>query len=403
MRRLIITMTVVSSLLLLSVGAASASASEGWWHLGSGARPTYLHPDLARDEVQELKVDATGGDVLWDVSYPSEFAVFPYNATHVQVQSALEGIYGKENVEVTGGCSEAMPPLSECAYVVTFKGALGGVSVPPPLDEFGQAGLAGGSNLKGEASVVQATEGRADGELVATAENVGNATAEGEGCKQVGEGQGKYTDSACSEETVSPGTGDYEKTPIRILDKLPPGLRATQVKGTAGALVPFAAVPCHVVNPSLVACEDTGSMPPFFVLEMRIGVVVTGDAPAGAVDESEVNEVMAEGGQTAPVSIRRPVKLSAETEPYGIESYELDAEEEGGTPDTRAGSHPFQLDERPEPLPGARYLADHRTGTSGAFHRDDQRPGLEVARRPDRQSGGGAELSDRAVPADRKS
>lgn len=38
----------------------------------------------------------------------------PFDATAAEVQKALEGMYGAGNVEVTGGCKQAIPPLTEC-------------------------------------------------------------------------------------------------------------------------------------------------------------------------------------------------------------------------------------------------------------------------------------------------
>ena len=47
-------------------------------------------------------------------------------------------------------------------------------------------------------------------------------------------------------------------------------------------------------------------------------------------------------GSVAPAQRRRPVTISSSPVPFGVESYELTHEEEGGTPATQAGAHPFQ-------------------------------------------------------------
>ena len=56
-----------------------------------------------------------------------------------------------------------------------------------------------------------------------------------------------------------------------------------------------------------------------------------------------VNEVSVSGGFASPVVSRHALALEGPPRPYGIESYELTPEEEGGSRDTQAGSHPFQL------------------------------------------------------------
>jgi hypothetical protein len=56
-----------------------------------------------------------------------------------------------------------------------------------------------------------------------------------------------------------------------------------------------------------------------------------------------VNEVSVSGGGAQPVVSRRGLSPDQTPSSYGVENYELTPEEEGGAPDTQAGSHPFQL------------------------------------------------------------
>jgi hypothetical protein len=74
-------------------------------------------------------------------------------------------------------------------------------------------------------------------------------------------------------------------------------------------------------------------------LEMRISVEVSGEVSTGQLQ----NEVIAAGGGSTESSVRRPINISEVEAPFGLEDYELRSEEEGGTIDTQAGSHPFQL------------------------------------------------------------
>jgi uncharacterized repeat protein (TIGR01451 family) len=73
----------------------------------------------------------------------------------------------------------------------------------------------------------------------------------------------------------------------------------------------------------------------------RFMIAVTVVSAPGAGDG--VNEVSVSGGGAPPVLSRRALALEDVGAPYGVESYEQTPEEEGGAPDTQAGSHPFQL------------------------------------------------------------
>jgi hypothetical protein len=132
------------------------------------------------------------------------------------------------------------------------------------------------------------------------------------------------------------------KTPVRLVDKLPAGLKALSVVGVAGVkpgiLGNRGSVSCSVESSSQGSCTFAGTLPPYDLLEVRIGVQVEENASS-----SEVNEANVTGGETPVGSVRHPILVSGEATPFGVENYEQALEEEGGTPDTQAGSHPFQL------------------------------------------------------------
>jgi hypothetical protein len=92
------------------------------------------------------------------------------------------------------------------------------------------------------------------------------------------------------------------------------------------------------VAPSEAALFNT-LRPYYGRLEMRIKVDVAPETPLGQLQ----NEVTATGGGGPSASIRRPLEISEEPAPFGVEDFEVNLENEGGVPATQAGSHPFQL------------------------------------------------------------
>ena len=133
------------------------------------------------------------------------------------------------------------------------------------------------------------------------------------------------------------GSADGTTSPVTITDTLPAGLQATSVKGKiAGqALASTVPVVCQIKP---LTCTYAGVVAPYSDLEVDIGVKVKEDAVSGGLNEMGVS-----GGETRSASIVRPITVSEELTPFGLQDDELTPEEEGGMPDTRAGSHPFQV------------------------------------------------------------
>jgi hypothetical protein len=148
-------------------------------------------------------------------------------------------------------------------------------------------------------------------------------------------------------------------TPIAITDRLPAGLRAVNIQGEAkdslaGNYEANNLLECEV---GTLTCrvqgtykQFAGGIAPKIVvpnehLEIRIDVEVLPDAqvckPNGAACGH--NEVSVTGGGAPSVSVSRPVTVSEEPVPFGVESYEVTPEEEGGALATQAGTHPFQV------------------------------------------------------------
>jgi hypothetical protein len=87
-----------------------------------------------------------------------------------------------------------------------------------------------------------------------------------------------------------------------------------------------------------LSCTFAGVLQPYHQLEVVVSVEVMAGAETGEASEASVS-----GGGVAGASASHLLTISGEVTPFGLQSNELELEEEGGAPDLRAGSHPFQL------------------------------------------------------------
>jgi hypothetical protein len=143
---------------------------------------------------------------------------------------------------------------------------------------------------------------------------------------------------------------------VTIVDTLPAGLTAKAVEGEVlegeggHGVKPVVCSP----NPKTerpLTCTIAGVLGPYDAVEMRIHVEVQSGAkvePEGKVcrlqpTTCEQNQVSVSGGEAPALSISRPVTISEESAPFGVETYEVAPEEEGGAPTVQAGQHPFQI------------------------------------------------------------
>src|SRR4029077_3645889 len=303
---LAIALAAAALLALLSASPALAAPAP-WWHLTSGARPTNLHSGIARSEVQKLTISATAGEAFVRRPGHPPGHPLPFNATHEALQTLLQTLYGAGNVEVTGGPGDE---TGSKPYVIAFTGALADQPVEP-IEVFPSTLTLEEEAIEGTASVEELSVGRPDGQVVVTAANGGDAPIDG------------------------------DKAPVALLDSLPPGLRAVSVQAFAG-LRGFDELPppeCAVESPQLASCTfKEGALVPYEQIEAVIGVVVEEGASLSAV-----NEVSVSGGEAQSAAIKRSLQLNGLPATFGREEYELALEEAGGSLDTQAGSHPFQL------------------------------------------------------------
>lgn len=328
------TLMVAGLLLLAVLPVASASAAEPWWQVLTGSRPTNLWK--AEDNVQALQagpgatiVSLEGTPVACMYSPICALLGFQNSETAAQLEEALEapGAYGPGNVAVTES------PASSRRFLITSEGEDAGRPVPTLTTE------------SSGASVEVITEG-GSGRLVLTLTNLGTAPVDGSGA------------------------------PVTIVDKLPEGAIATDVEAFAGGYDTYGSpmgtpVECVIEAADEVVCSYEGELPPYQAIEIEIFTSLMGSPPAAGAP----GEVTVSGGNAASVSAGQSIEVSDEPVPFGIEKFSAAAEEEGGGPTTRAGSHPFQFTTtlqlnagavHPTPPQGlhprARYLATDQPG-----------------------------------------
>jgi hypothetical protein len=136
------------------------------------------------------------------------------------------------------------------------------------------------------------------------------------------------------------GTVQGFESPVTIVEKLPAGITQTAAfgGGEGGFLArDFAEFFMHCSTATnTVTCVYGAPLLPYERLFVSANVKVAPGAGGG------VNEVSVSGGGAQSVVARQALRLDAAPS-YGIQSYEMNPEEEGGVADTQAGSHPFQL------------------------------------------------------------
>ena len=145
---------------------------------------------------------------------------------------------------------------------------------------------------------------------------------------------------------------------VTISDLLPAGLEATEAgainahrarAGNRGSVEEKAHWSCTLGEQNrLVSCNTDLAIPPYELFEVEIPVRVQepSGSEASLPNQASVQGGESETGEAAPgASLTRQVKISGARVPFGIEEggYQITPENEGGTPDTQAGSHPFQL------------------------------------------------------------
>lgn len=134
---------------------------------------------------------------------------------------------------------------------------------------------------------------------------------------------------------VNDGGAATSGSEVSVIDSLPAGVTATDIKGesfTAEGFNSFLQMNCSV---SSVTCGVESSLQPGEVVRVKIDVSVS-PAASGML----TNQVALTGGGTEPGHATSSTPISSEPVPYGVSLVSHVASEDGTT-SNRAGSHPF--------------------------------------------------------------
>jgi hypothetical protein len=296
----------------LSAAPASAAPSP-WWQVLTGSRPTHLwEPE---DSVQRIETEigeefgfegsatriVVGGKEIGCLatanSAGSLFCGFQTSfaptETAAELEALLEASFGTSAVEVSGG------PVGGVPFVITVPKTSAPVIGIEPL-EF----------KLGSARSEVISEG-GSGRLFITVTNLGDAPV------------------------------DATVHPVTVVDELPEGVSAGQVEAFSGAKGQQAGpVDCTIEGGGhLVSCSFEGTLPSYEAIEIEVGVSLEGSPPVAG----PAGSVTVEGGNAPPAFGPQEIQVTPGKVPFGIERFSAQTEEEGGTPATQAGSHPFQF------------------------------------------------------------
>ncbi len=130
--------------------------------------------------------------------------------------------------------------------------------------------------------------------------------------------------------------------PITIKDTLPAALALPEGVKSVLAFRSYFKAPgsffeCKPEGEHTVSCPTETKVPPYEAVEMILSVNVQA-ASGTLIDQAQI-----EGGGAQPESSSRSLEVNEKPAPFGIERFEMTPEEEDGSRDLRAGSHPFQL------------------------------------------------------------
>ena len=156
------------------------------------------------------------------------------------------------------------------------------------------------------------------------------------------------TPGSLTENVIAAFTGENTASLVTVVDKLPPGVTPLAVypEGDIGEahlqreverrLQLFGKSLCSIKSQT-VTCTYITPVRPYDVILVPIEVEVAPGAGGGR------NEASVFGGGGSPALSRSNLSLETSERNYGVQTYQLAPEEEGGGPDVQAGSHPFEM------------------------------------------------------------
>jgi hypothetical protein len=313
--------------LVPSVASAETVSPTPWWGLSLSDQPTQLRVGGAVEQVQEIIATSgtrsVGGGEKKGVLFVLKVAgkrvglfgteevvgeILPglvvAEASHENIQKALEGpeFYGAGGVTVTGGPAGVAPLVVKSSDLASLEVTADG----------------------GTAVVQETVAGRGDGRLVLEAENLGDAPTSGT---------------------------------VTVTDRLPEGMTALGAEAGDGKEINSSPGPvdctlsakgkqvtCSHSEVPLPGCGGSIGAPscplplrPFEQMVVRISVRVEKGAKTG-----ELNTASVSGGGAVARTATHPIQIDG-PERFGIEGYSFVPESFGGSSDTQAGSHPFQV------------------------------------------------------------
>jgi hypothetical protein len=149
--------------------------------------------------------------------------------------------------------------------------------------------------------------------------------------------QGQEGQMILSATNLGDATADGSVAPIVVEDQLPSWLNVGEVQGS----LEFGSGeggPVRCSSGAHLSCQYTGTVLPYGQVAIVIPFKVAEDAP-----ETGAMTIRVAGGGALQAFSTKTLTVNGQAEEYGVEELQVIPENENGTPATQAGSHPYQL------------------------------------------------------------
>ncbi len=135
-------------------------------------------------------------------------------------------------------------------------------------------------------------------------------------------------------------------SPVIVADTLPVGLEAEAAFYVVGPEGTSGGGRCMVASPRTIECTVAATLTPYLRVEVDIYAKVEAGLHGTLPGEAKAtlgNVVTVSGGEAPSASANDPLTVGSTPTEFGVETLEVVPENAGGSVDTQAGSHPFQL------------------------------------------------------------